>query len=166
MSKVPSPCDAGHVGPFEDREHAEGTIDLLCHACGRIAQEGHAFRTVAGLRVEVCRQIRPVATRPCATRPAWWTAADDEAVARFIEWRSTDWYPHTVKGDQLPPHPDDQAALDAFCDAHLDKWTCRRCRHWHSADGAMGDCRGPEVACGTTRAVDMCEQFDIPEVQP
>ncbi len=52
----PTPCSGGHRGPFEDREWADGTIDLVCISCGEVAKEGHAFRTAEGLTVEVCRQ--------------------------------------------------------------------------------------------------------------
>jgi hypothetical protein len=45
-----------HRGPFEDRERDDGTIDLVCLACGEVAHEGLKFRTAEGLTVEVCRQ--------------------------------------------------------------------------------------------------------------
>lgn len=107
------------------------------------------------------------------TRPAWWTPADDAALALDRELREA--------GDRLPdPCPPEQGALfgaiprnsrgDADrawraweADPMWSRWaretTCRRCRWWESADGETGECRGPELALGRTRGGDSCEQW-------
>lgn len=94
---------------------------------------------------------------------AWWGADDSEAVARYREWETTEWYPDNTGDSALewwesPAVQAGQAKLDAFLAAHVDKWTCRRCRFWASTDGCTGHCAGldPER---TTRAGSMCEEF-------
>lgn len=97
--------------------------------------------------------------------PSWWTEADTEAVERYREWESTDWYPGCPEGMDPEEWVESPAVcagldlMDEFVDDHEGKWSCRRCRYWTSADGLSGDCSGPELALGYTEAESRCEQW-------
>ena len=82
-------------------------------------------------------------------QPEWWRAEDDRATDQIRQF----------------DHECEIAAIDV---ARLERiaappagWRCRTCRFWSSPDGRRGECAGPELACGMTRANDGCEQHEL-----
>ncbi|MCF7788652.1 MAG: hypothetical protein K9N47_21190 [Prosthecobacter sp.] len=97
-------------------------------------------------------------------KPAWWDAADEDAITRWRELHATHFLPEVeVDAEAWSQRPDviaGEQRLGSFLDAHGLKWRCRRCLYWFTFDGLHGDCTGPELACGSTTALDTCEQFE------
>lgn len=93
-------------------------------------------------------------------RPPWFVSEDEETLTQ--SWRAL------KKADAILP--DDIEFLGDDDPAYL-KWTAmidkgcnaarrRYCLHWRSSDGRDGNCEGPELAVGVTKAGDLCEQYE------
>lgn len=93
-------------------------------------------------------------------RPAWWYPGDDDAVASYRDWESTDYYTRSTPA-RLDPR--DDAAMDAALRAHAHKWTCRRCAAWRSADGIDGHCTIQDTP---SRDDQHCPEWSPRNVQP
>lgn len=87
-----------------------------------------------------------VQTQTSLFTPPWWNSDDAGAVATYLEWERTDWWPATPDGMDLdewamtPTFAEAAGRVNVFLDSHADGWTCRRCSFWISADGVTGEC--------------------------
>ena len=94
--------------------------------------------------------------------PVWWNEEDTEACLRHHEWETTDWYRSIDEYDDIEEYfscgvsEQEQAAVDEWCDKHIDKFICRRCSNWKSSDGKEGYCKALDRE---TYAESMCEEW-------
>lgn len=71
--------------------------------------------------------------------PKWWSADDTHHCNEYRRWNRTE-----------------DAELQGI---DYNEFTCRRCAYWQSLHGKVGQCDGPELQCGKTKAFNTCEQW-------
>jgi hypothetical protein len=96
--------------------------------------------------------------------PIWWTRKDTVMVQAYHRWEKQS-NAFTLADMGGPDGGDWSKEAEAhFASKMCENWTCRRCRYFDSPDGEMGECQGPELACGRVPGFSVCEQWEPREI--